>query len=150
MIFNCQGKLSSKAYIMILQTLPPRLSSSGKMWRICGLGRKFNPHTMQSEARLGTIFIFLISKSSALLELIESFPTTKSPESLRARLKRTMSMLLEEELSAELRDDDVANLIRLLFASTRKAVLEKIVPASDNKKKYHTKAQKVRFFSSCC
>ncbi|XP_015160451.1 sister-chromatid cohesion protein 3-like isoform X1 [Solanum tuberosum] len=51
-------------------------------------------------------------------------------------------MLLEEELSAELSDEDATNLIRLLFASTRKAVLEKIVPASDNKKKYYTKAQK--------
>ncbi|WMV58806.1 hypothetical protein MTR67_052191 [Solanum verrucosum] len=45
-------------------------------------------------------------------------------------------MLLEEELSAELYDEDATNLIRL------KAVLEKIVPASDNKKKCHTKAQK--------
>ncbi|KAH0771900.1 hypothetical protein KY290_015881 [Solanum tuberosum] len=30
---------------------PPRPSSSGKRWRICGLGRRFKPHTMQSEAR---------------------------------------------------------------------------------------------------
>ncbi|KAL3324324.1 hypothetical protein AABB24_038478 [Solanum stoloniferum] len=51
-------------------------------------------------------------------------------------------MLLEEELSAELSDEDATNLIQLLFASTRKAVLERIVPASDNKKKYYTKAQK--------
>ncbi|KAK6775954.1 hypothetical protein RDI58_026955 [Solanum bulbocastanum] len=57
-------------------------------------------------------------------------------------LKRILSMLLEEELSAELSDEDATNLIRLLFASTRKAVFEKIVPASDNKKKYYTKAQK--------
>ncbi|WMV58810.1 hypothetical protein MTR67_052195 [Solanum verrucosum] len=45
-------------------------------------------------------------------------------------LKRILSMLLEEELSAELSDEDATNLIRLLFASTRKAVLEKIVPAT--------------------
>ncbi|WMV58803.1 hypothetical protein MTR67_052188, partial [Solanum verrucosum] len=32
----------------------------------------------------GTIFIFLISKRSALLDLLESFLTTKSPEGLRA------------------------------------------------------------------
>lgn len=63
--------------------------------------------------------------------------------------KRILSMLLEEELSAELSDADATNLIRLLFASIRKAVGEKIVPASDNKKQYYTKAQKVRFFSSC-
>jgi len=30
---------------------PPRPSSSGKRWKICGLGRRFKPHTMQSEAR---------------------------------------------------------------------------------------------------
>ncbi|KAG5609257.1 hypothetical protein H5410_020538 [Solanum commersonii] len=30
---------------------PPRPSSSGKRWRICGLGRRFKPHTMQSRAR---------------------------------------------------------------------------------------------------
>ncbi|KAK6789590.1 hypothetical protein RDI58_013390 [Solanum bulbocastanum] len=51
-------------------------------------------------------------------------------------------MLLAEEVSAVLSDEDAANLIRLLIASPRKADLEKIVPASDNKKKYHTKAQK--------
>lgn len=57
-------------------------------------------------------------------------------------------MLLEEGQSAELSDVDATNLIRLLFASIRKAVGEKIVPASDNKKQYYTKAQKVRFFFS--
>lgn len=57
-------------------------------------------------------------------------------------------MLLEEGQSAELSDVDATNLIRLLFASIRKAVGEKIVPASDNKKQYYTKAQKVRFFCS--
>lgn len=62
--------------------------------------------------------------------------------------KRILSMLLEEELSAELSDADATNLIRLLFASIRKAVGEKIVPASDNKKQYYTKAQKVRFLNS--
>lgn len=62
--------------------------------------------------------------------------------------KRILSMLLEEELSAELSDADATNLIRLLFASIRKAVGEKIVPASDNKKQYYTKAQKDMFESS--
>ncbi|KAL3368805.1 hypothetical protein AABB24_009562 [Solanum stoloniferum] len=62
--------------------------------------------------------------------------------------KRILSMLLEEELSAELSDVDATNLIRLLFASIRKAVGEKIVPASDNKKQYYTKAQKDVFESS--
>ncbi|KAG5606173.1 hypothetical protein H5410_027665 [Solanum commersonii] len=57
-------------------------------------------------------------------------------------LKHIPCMLLEEELLAKLSDEDATNLIRLLFASTRKAVLEKIFPASDNKKKYYTKAQK--------
>ncbi|WMV54637.1 hypothetical protein MTR67_048022 [Solanum verrucosum] len=225
-----------------------RLSSSGKRWRICSLGRRFKPHTMQSETQYlsgtqglalvekgggfvasvagssptpckakpgyfsilksGTIFIFLISKRSALFDLLESFLTTKSsegcvlfseqwlfrkatlvsstelealgsygpeesgcPQWIRwdklelgsertelggwlsygkyslenyvfTGLKRIPCMLLEEELSAELSDEDATNLIRLLFASTRKADLEKIVPASDNKKKYYTKAQK--------
>lgn len=43
----------------------------------------------------------------------------------------------------ELNDDDGTNLIRLLFASVRKAVGERIVPASDNRKQYYNKAQKV-------
>ncbi|WMV45702.1 hypothetical protein MTR67_039087 [Solanum verrucosum] len=38
-------------------------------------------------------------------------------------LKRILSMLLEEELSTELRDEDATNLIRLLFASSRKTIL---------------------------
>lgn len=62
--------------------------------------------------------------------------------------KCILSMLLEEEPSAELSDVDATNLIRLLAASIRKAVGEKIVPASDNRKQYYTKAQRVRFFSS--
>ncbi|KAK6782053.1 hypothetical protein RDI58_019849 [Solanum bulbocastanum] len=34
----------------VADQLPPRPSSSGKRWRICGLSRRFKPHTMQSEA----------------------------------------------------------------------------------------------------
>ncbi|PHT68476.1 Sister-chromatid cohesion protein 3 [Capsicum chinense] len=62
--------------------------------------------------------------------------------------KRILYMLLEEEPSAELSDVDAANLIRLLSASIRKAVGEKIVPASDNRKQYYTKAQREMFESS--
>lgn len=47
----------------------------------------------------------------------------------------------------ELTDDDATNLVRLLFASVRKAVGERIVPASDNRKLYYNKAQKVIMFS---
>ena len=53
-------------------------------------------------------------------------------------------MLLDENPLVELTDDDATNLVRLLFASVRKAVGERIVPASDNRKQYYNKAQKVR------
>ncbi|WMV47091.1 hypothetical protein MTR67_040476 [Solanum verrucosum] len=43
-------------------SLPPRPSSSGKRWRICGLGRRLNPQTMQSEARAGHRRISRLSK----------------------------------------------------------------------------------------
>lgn len=56
-------------------------------------------------------------------------------------------MLLDENPLIELTDEDATNLTRLLFASTRKAVGERIVPASDNRKQYHNKAQKVSKFS---
>ncbi|WMV58801.1 hypothetical protein MTR67_052186 [Solanum verrucosum] len=209
-------QLSRKISIEILhndlEKTSPRLSSSEKRWRLCGLGHRLHSIYLKLWNSPGTIFIFLISKRSALFDLLESFLTTKSPEGLRASqlacrdvlffqnsggcsgkqplhhpkslklwcthqiytmaatsglgkvmmdalismlmelrksygpevsgLKRILSMLLEEELSAELSDEDATNLIWLIFASTRKAVLEKIVPASDNKKKYHTKAQK--------
>lgn len=52
-------------------------------------------------------------------------------------------MLLEDSPSAELEDADATNLIRLLFASIKKAVGERIVPASDNRNPHLTKAQKV-------
>lgn len=52
-------------------------------------------------------------------------------------------MLLGDTSSAELDDVDATNLIRLLFASIRKAVGERIVPATDNRNPHHTKAQKV-------
>ncbi|KAL8054905.1 hypothetical protein ABFX02_04G022900 [Erythranthe guttata] len=54
-------------------------------------------------------------------------------------------MLLADNPSAELDDVDATNLIRLLFASTRKAVGERIVPATDNRNPHYTKAQKEIF-----
>lgn len=56
--------------------------------------------------------------------------------------KCIISMLLDENPQIELTDDDATNLIRLLSASVKKAVGEKIVPATDNRKQYHNKAQK--------
>ncbi|XP_038682108.1 sister-chromatid cohesion protein 3 isoform X2 [Tripterygium wilfordii] len=56
--------------------------------------------------------------------------------------KCIISMLLDEKPLIELTEDDATNLIRLLFASVRKAVGERIVPASDNRKQYYNKAQK--------
>ncbi|KAG5606107.1 hypothetical protein H5410_027599, partial [Solanum commersonii] len=53
-----------------------------------------------------------------------------------------ISMHMELRRSYGPEESDATNLIRLPFASTRKAVLEKIVPTSDNKNKYYTKAQK--------
>ena len=53
--------------------------------------------------------------------------------------KCIISMLLDDELS----DNDATNLVRLLCASVKKAVGERIVPATDNRKQYYTKAQKV-------
>lgn len=52
-------------------------------------------------------------------------------------------MLLEDNPSTELDDADSTNLIRLLIASVRKAVGERIVPATDNRNPYQTKAHKV-------
>lgn len=59
--------------------------------------------------------------------------------------KCIISMLLDENPLIELNDDDGTNLIRLLFASVRKAVGERIVPASNNRKQYYNKAQKEMF-----
>lgn len=52
-------------------------------------------------------------------------------------------MLLDENPSIELTDDDATNLTRLLCASVKKAVGEKIVPTPDHRKPNYTKAQKV-------
>ena len=52
-------------------------------------------------------------------------------------------MLLDENPVIGLTDVDATNLVRLLHASAKKAIGEKIVPATDNRKQYYTKAQKV-------
>lgn len=52
-------------------------------------------------------------------------------------------MLLDENPSIELTDDDATNLTRLFSASVKKAVGEKIVPAADRRKQNHSKAQRV-------
>ncbi|XP_021608401.1 sister-chromatid cohesion protein 3 isoform X4 [Manihot esculenta] len=62
--------------------------------------------------------------------------------------KCIISMLLDENPMVELTDDDATNLVRLLFASVQKAVGERIVPASDNRKQYYNKAQKEIFESN--
>ncbi|GMJ09154.1 sister-chromatid cohesion protein 3, SISTER-CHROMATID COHESION PROTEIN 3 [Hibiscus trionum] len=59
--------------------------------------------------------------------------------------KCIISMLLDENPLIELTDEDATNLAGLLFASVRKAVGERIVPASDNRKQYFNKAQKEMF-----
>ncbi|KAH0776512.1 hypothetical protein KY290_007923 [Solanum tuberosum] len=117
----------------------------------------------------GTIFIFLITKCSALFDLLESFLTTKSSEGLRASqlacriyameaasrlmMDALISMHMELRRSYGLEESGCPQWIRwdkLELGSERtqlggwlsygietypvKAVLEKIVPASDNKK----------------
>ncbi|XP_057964009.1 sister-chromatid cohesion protein 3 isoform X2 [Malania oleifera] len=59
--------------------------------------------------------------------------------------KCIISMLLDENPKIELTDVDATNLIRLLSASVKKAVGERIVPATDNRKQYYNKAQKEIF-----
>lgn len=59
--------------------------------------------------------------------------------------KCIIHMLLEDSPSAELEDADATNLIRLLYASIKKAVGERIVPATDNRNPHLTKAQKEMF-----
>lgn len=57
--------------------------------------------------------------------------------------KCIISRLLDENPRTELTDEDATNLVRLLSASIKKAVGERIVPATDNRKQYFSKAQKV-------
>ncbi|CAH1447463.1 unnamed protein product [Lactuca virosa] len=56
--------------------------------------------------------------------------------------KRIISMLLDENPSIELTDDDATNLTRLFCASVKKAVGERIVPVIDHRKQSYTKAQR--------
>lgn len=56
--------------------------------------------------------------------------------------KCMISLLLDETPAIEVTDIDATNLVRLLNASARKAVGEKIVPSTDNRKPHCTKAQK--------
>uniref|UniRef100_A0A164Z0G5 SCD domain-containing protein n=1 Tax=Daucus carota subsp. sativus TaxID=79200 RepID=A0A164Z0G5_DAUCS len=56
--------------------------------------------------------------------------------------KRIISMLLSENSSTELTNEDITNLTWLLCASVKKSVGERIVPATDNRKQYYTKAQR--------
>ncbi|KAJ0260318.1 hypothetical protein HA466_0065390 [Hirschfeldia incana] len=60
--------------------------------------------------------------------------------------KCIISMLLDQNpWTGSTSDEDSTNLVRLLFASIRKAVGEKIIlPSMDNRKQYHSKAQRVR------
>ncbi|KAM7277394.1 hypothetical protein ACFE04_019260 [Oxalis oulophora] len=56
--------------------------------------------------------------------------------------KCIISILLDDTSSTELTDEDATNLIRLLLASAGKAIGEKIVPTSDNRKQNLNKAQR--------
>lgn len=60
--------------------------------------------------------------------------------------KCIISMLLDQNpRTGSTTDEDSTNLVRLLFASIRKAVGEKIIPSTDNRKQYHSKAQREMF-----
>ncbi|RZC93867.1 hypothetical protein C5167_016561 [Papaver somniferum] len=56
--------------------------------------------------------------------------------------KFIVSMLLDEKPGKDFTDVDATNLVRLLHSSSKKAVGERIVPATDNRKQYYNKAQK--------
>ncbi|KAL5983962.1 hypothetical protein ACLOJK_018064 [Asimina triloba] len=56
--------------------------------------------------------------------------------------KRIISMLLDDTPAIELTDVDTTNLVRLLYSSIKKAVGEKIVPSTDNRKQHYNKSQK--------
>ncbi|KAL6653770.1 hypothetical protein ACP70R_008694 [Stipagrostis hirtigluma subsp. patula] len=62
--------------------------------------------------------------------------------------KCMISVLLDENPAIELTDIDGTNLVRMLRASAKKAVGERIVPAMDNRKLYYNKAQKEVFENS--
>ncbi|ERN16836.1 hypothetical protein AMTR_s00057p00122610 [Amborella trichopoda] len=62
--------------------------------------------------------------------------------------KCIISMLLDENPLIELTDTDATSLVRVLCASVKKATGEKIVPANDNRKIHHTKAQREEFENS--
>ncbi|KAG2563864.1 hypothetical protein PVAP13_8KG371000 [Panicum virgatum] len=53
-----------------------------------------------------------------------------------------ISVLLDENPGIELTDMDGTNLVRMLHASAKKAVGERIIPAMDNRKLYYNKGQK--------
>jgi len=52
-------------------------------------------------------------------------------------------MLLDDNPRIELTEKDATNLVRVLCASMKKVVGEKIVPTADNRKPSLSKAQKV-------
>lgn len=55
-----------------------------------------------------------------------------------------ITMLLEDTTSKELNEEDTTILVRVLLASVKKAVGEKIVPSTEQRKTHSlTKAQKV-------
>lgn len=55
------------------------------------------------------------------------------------------TMLLEDTTSKELNEEDTTILVRVLLASVKKAVGEKIVPSAEQRKTHSlNKAQKVR------
>ncbi|KAI3930532.1 hypothetical protein MKX01_036978 [Papaver californicum] len=56
--------------------------------------------------------------------------------------KYIVSMLLDEKPGKDFTDVDATSLVRLLHSSAKKAVGERIVPATDNRKQYYNKAQK--------
>ncbi|KAI3873484.1 hypothetical protein MKW98_008136 [Papaver atlanticum] len=57
--------------------------------------------------------------------------------------KYIVSMLLDEKPGKEFTDVDATNLVQLLHSSAKRAVGERIVPATDNRKQYCNKAQKL-------
>jgi len=102
------------------------------------------PKGMENESELPLGRLLQILKEFSTDPILSDYVIDAVWEDMKAMKdwKCIISMLLDDNPRIELTEKDATNLVRVLCASMKKAVGEKIVPTADNRKPSLSKAQK--------
>ena len=109
------------------------------------------PKGMENESELPLGRLLQILKEFSTDPILSDYVIDAAWEDMKAMKdwKCIIFMLLDDNPRIELAEKDATNLVRVLCASMKKAVGEKIVPTADNRKPSLSKAIETSLLQAC-